>query len=72
LEIDRVNETLWTTVGLKITFQATNFIKEIMSFLAYGESSIAKTLNQPTFHMRPMARFEFALSADVGGLDFGG
>jgi hypothetical protein len=41
----RVNETLGITVGRKLKPQATNFIKQILSFLAYGGSSIRKTLN---------------------------
>jgi hypothetical protein len=40
----RVNETLGITVGLKITSQATNFINQMLSFLAYGGSSLVKTL----------------------------
>jgi hypothetical protein len=47
LEInDQVNETLRITVELEVTSQAADFFKQILSFLAYGGSSIAKTLNQ--------------------------
>jgi hypothetical protein len=41
----RVNETLGITIELKITLQVAYFIEQIMSFLAYGGSSIVKTLN---------------------------
>jgi hypothetical protein len=39
---DRVHGTLGITVELKITSEAINFIKQILSFLAYRESSIVK------------------------------
>jgi hypothetical protein len=42
---DRVNETLGITTEAKIMPQATNFMKQILSFLAYGWSSVVKTLN---------------------------
>jgi hypothetical protein len=42
---DRVSETLGITIELKITLQVAYFIEQIMSFLAYGGSSIVKTLN---------------------------
>jgi hypothetical protein len=42
---NRVNETLRITVQLKNMSQATNFIKQILSFLAYGGSPVVKTLN---------------------------
>jgi hypothetical protein len=42
---DRVNETLGITIELKITLQVAYFIEQILSFLAYGGSSIVKTLN---------------------------
>jgi hypothetical protein len=42
---DRVNETLGITVELKITLQVAYFIVQILSFLAYGGSSIVKPLN---------------------------
>jgi hypothetical protein len=38
-----------------------------LSFLAYGGSSIVKTLNQTLFHMWWMVRFEVEISAIVGG-----
>jgi hypothetical protein len=37
---DRVNETLGISVELKITLQVAYFIEQIMSFLAYGGSSM--------------------------------
>jgi hypothetical protein len=40
---DRVNETLRITVELNFTSQAANLNKQILSFLAYGRSSIVKT-----------------------------
>jgi hypothetical protein len=42
---DRVNETLGITVELKIPLQVSYFIEQILSFLAYGGSSVVKTLN---------------------------
>jgi hypothetical protein len=36
----------WVSIELKIMFQATNFSKQILSFLAHGASSIVKILNQ--------------------------
>jgi hypothetical protein len=42
---NQVNETLGIIVELKTTPQANNFIKWILSFLAYGGSSIVKILN---------------------------
>jgi hypothetical protein len=52
LEInERVNETFGITVELEITSQAADFLNQILSFLAYGVSSIMKTLNQTSFHM---------------------
>jgi hypothetical protein len=42
---DRVNETLGIAIELKITLQVAYFIEQILSFLAYGGSSIVKTLN---------------------------
>jgi hypothetical protein len=42
---DRVNETLGINVELKITLQFAYFNEQILSFLAYGGSSIVKTLN---------------------------
>jgi hypothetical protein len=63
----RVNETLGITSELKITSQAANFIKQILSFLIYGLSSIVRTLNQPSFHKWWMVRFEVEILASVGG-----
>jgi hypothetical protein len=42
---NRVSEILEITVNLKITSEATNFIKQILLVLAYGGSSFVKTLN---------------------------
>jgi hypothetical protein len=46
----------------------------VLSFLAYGGSSIVKTLNQTYFHMQWMVRVEVEISASVGGfpVDVGG
>jgi hypothetical protein len=62
------------TVELEITSQATDFFSQISSFLAYGGSSIVKTLDQTSFHMWRMVRVEVQVSACVGGfpVDFGG
>jgi hypothetical protein len=40
---------------------------QILLFLAYGGNSIVKTLNQVSFHMGRMVRFEVEISASVGG-----
>jgi hypothetical protein len=71
---DRINETLGITVELEITFQPADFINQILSFLAYSESSIMKTLNQMYLHMWQMVRVEAEMPASVGGfpVDFGG
>jgi hypothetical protein len=42
---NQVSETLEMTVELKSMPQATNMIKQILSFLAYGGSSIVMALN---------------------------
>jgi hypothetical protein len=42
---NRVHEILGITIELKITSEAIDFIKQILSFLAYGGSSVVKTLN---------------------------
>jgi hypothetical protein len=41
---NRVSETLGITVEMKSTYQVAKFIKQILSFLTYGGSSIVKTL----------------------------
>jgi hypothetical protein len=66
--------TLRIAVELDITSQAADFFNQILSFLAYGGSSILKTPNQTSFHMCRMVRVEVELSASVGGfpVDFGG
>jgi hypothetical protein len=64
---DGVNETFGITAKVNITSQATNFIKQIFSFLAYGGSSIVKTLNQTSFHMQQMVTFDIEILARVGG-----
>jgi hypothetical protein len=42
---DQVNETSGITVQLKIACEATNFIIQILAFLAYGRSSYVKIVN---------------------------
>jgi hypothetical protein len=63
---DRVNKTLGTTVELKITLQVAYFIEQIL-FLAYGGSSIVKTLKLNLFSHVVMVRSEVEISASVGG-----
>jgi hypothetical protein len=63
---DRVSETLGITVELKITSQVANIIDQIL-FLACGRSSVVRTLNQTSFHMQRMVRFEVEISASVDG-----
>jgi hypothetical protein len=43
---NRVSETLRITAELMITSQAADFFNQILSFLAYGRSSVVKTLNE--------------------------
>jgi hypothetical protein len=71
---DRDNETLEINDELEISSQVADFIKQTMLFLAYGGSSIVKTLNQTSFHVRRMVRVEVEISVSVGGLPvhFGG
>jgi hypothetical protein len=71
---NRVNEILWIVVELKITSQAVEFIKRILSFLAGGEDSVMKTLNQTSFHMRRIVKFDVEISVSIGGfsLNFDG
>jgi hypothetical protein len=42
---NRVNESLGIAVELLITSHVTNFIEQILSFLAYGGNSTVKTQN---------------------------
>jgi hypothetical protein len=65
---------LGITAELEITSQAADFFNQILSFLAYGGSSIMKILNQTSFHMWRMVRVEVEVSASMGGfpVDFGG
>jgi hypothetical protein len=46
---DQVDEALG--IELEITSQVADFFSQILSFLAYGGSSIVKTLDQTSFHM---------------------
>jgi hypothetical protein len=63
---NRLNETLGITVGLN-TSQDTNFIKQILSFLAHSGRYTVKILNETSFHMWWMVRFEVEKSACVSG-----
>jgi hypothetical protein len=65
---DRGNETLGITVELEITPQAADFFNHILSFLAYGGSSVVKTLNQTFFHMLRLVTVEVEISASVYGV----
>jgi hypothetical protein len=51
---DRGNETLEITVELEIISQAPDFFNQILSFLAYGGSSVMKILDKYSLHMRRM------------------
>jgi hypothetical protein len=64
---DRVSETLGITTELEIMSQAADFINQILSFLAYGGSSIVETLNQTSFHMRWMVRVKLRYRAVLVG-----
>jgi hypothetical protein len=46
---NRVNKTLGITIELKITSQAVYLNQQVLSFLAYGGSSIMKTANNSSF-----------------------
>jgi hypothetical protein len=63
----QVNESLGITAELKIISQFADFNNHILSFLAYGATSIAKTLNQTSFHMPWMVKFEVEILAGVVG-----
>jgi hypothetical protein len=54
LGVNLVNETLGITIELKVTSEATNFITQILDFLAYGGSSFLKTL----FYLLQIVRAE--------------
>jgi hypothetical protein len=47
--------------------EAADFITQILSFLACGDSSVVKTLNYSSFDMRRMVRFEVEVSSSVSG-----
>jgi hypothetical protein len=47
---DRVDETMGIIVELEITSQVSDFLSQILSFLAYGGSSVVNTLDQTSFH----------------------
>jgi hypothetical protein len=47
---DGVKETLGITAELEITSQDADFFNQILSFLAYGGSSVVKTLDRTSFH----------------------
>jgi hypothetical protein len=57
-----------------MTSQAAAFFNQILSFLAYGGSSIVKILNETSFHMRRMVSVEVEIWGSVGWfpVDFGG
>jgi hypothetical protein len=55
---DRVNEILGITVELENMSQVTNFIKQILSFLASGGCSAVKTQIQTYFHMQQLVRYK--------------
>jgi hypothetical protein len=71
---DQFNETLGITVQLDITSQTSDFFNQILLFLAYGGSSIVKTLNEASFHMRQVVGIKVEVLVSVGGfpIDFGG
>jgi hypothetical protein len=55
---NRVNGTVGITIKLIIAPDAANFITQILTTLAYSESSFVNTLNLTSFHMRRMVRIE--------------
>jgi hypothetical protein len=55
------------TVELKITSQVTNFFKQILSLLAYGGSSIVKTLELNLFSHAVDVIFEVQTPTSMGG-----
>jgi hypothetical protein len=57
---------LGVTIELEISSQAAGFFNQILSFLAYGGSSIVKTLDQTSFHMRRMVGVKVEVAASVG------
>jgi hypothetical protein len=71
---NRVNKTLGITTELKITSQAVCLNQQVLSFLAYGGSSIMKAANNSSFDMWWVVRIEVKISASVGEIfvDFRG
>jgi hypothetical protein len=63
---NRVNKTLGITIELKITSQVVYLNQQVLSFLAYGGSSLMKTANNSSFDMRRVVSIEVKISASVG------
>jgi pilus assembly protein TadC len=64
---DRVNEPLGIAVQLKVMSEVVDFLSQMLSVLAYGGSSVVDTLNQFSFHMGRVARFEVEIPANMSG-----
>jgi hypothetical protein len=47
--------------------EVVNFLGQILSILAYGGRSAVKTLDQASFHMGWVVRFEVEIPVSVGG-----
>jgi hypothetical protein len=69
---DRINETLRIAAELEITSHDADFFNQILSLLAYGGSSIVKTLGQNSLHMQRMVEVQVSASVGWFPIDFGG
>jgi hypothetical protein len=63
-----VNETLGTTIELEITSQATNFIKQILSFLRYGGKSIVQKPSNSESYAPSSEAFRYLLLQNQGNI----
>jgi hypothetical protein len=65
---DRVNETLGIAVQLKVMSEVVDLLGQILSVLAYGGRSVVETLNQSSFHMGRVLRFEYEIPTSMSGI----
>lgn len=49
---------VYMKIQLKIASETTDFSVPILAFFAFGGTSFVKTLNETSFHMQSMVRFE--------------
>jgi hypothetical protein len=58
---------LGIAVQLKVMSEVVDFLGQILSVLTYGGSSVVETLNQSSFHMGRVVRFEVEIPASMSG-----